>query len=97
MGLADEIVDRCFTGTTSRLRGTDFTSLYMDIHRLHQKAFPSHTQVKEGGVIVVILFLFHIIPLRSISYHIRVGSYCFCCECLVALDEGFVDCVVKLD
>lgn len=40
VGLADEIVDRCFTGTTSRLRGTDFSSLYMDICRLHQKAYP---------------------------------------------------------
>lgn len=44
VGLADEIVDRCFTGTTSRLRGTDFSSLYMDICRLHQKAYPPNTQ-----------------------------------------------------
>ncbi|CAN0021904.1 unnamed protein product [Choristocarpus tenellus] len=44
VGLADEIVDRCFTGTTSRLRGTDFSSLYMDICRLHEKAFPHHTE-----------------------------------------------------
>ncbi|CAN0101113.1 unnamed protein product, partial [Discosporangium mesarthrocarpum] len=43
VGLADEIVDRCFTGTTSRLRGTDFSSLYMDICRLHEKAFPPHS------------------------------------------------------
>lgn len=43
VGLADEIVDRCFTGTTSRLRGTDFSSLYMDICRLHQKAYPPNT------------------------------------------------------
>lgn len=45
VGLADEIVDRCFTGTTSRLRGTDYSSLYMDICRLHQKAYPANTQV----------------------------------------------------
>lgn len=45
VGLADEIVDRCFTGTTSRLRGTDFSSLYMDICRLHQKAFPPNSSV----------------------------------------------------
>ncbi|CAM9236116.1 unnamed protein product [Phaeothamnion confervicola] len=43
VGLADEIVDRCFTGTTSRLKGTDFGSLYMDIVRFHEKAYPRHS------------------------------------------------------
>ena len=27
IGLADEVVDRCFTGTTTRIQGTDFEAL----------------------------------------------------------------------
>lgn len=36
VGPVNETVDRCFTDTTSRLRGTDFPSLYMDVCRLYQ-------------------------------------------------------------
>ncbi|CAM9488644.1 unnamed protein product [Chrysoparadoxa australica] len=43
VGLADDIVDRCFTGTTSRLQGTDLNSLYMDLVRFHEQAFPPHS------------------------------------------------------
>ncbi len=42
VGLADEIVDKCFTGTTSRLQGTDLTSMCRDIERLHEDAYPPH-------------------------------------------------------
>ena len=40
VGLADEIVDRCFTGTTTRIQGTGFEALYRDMERFHQQAFP---------------------------------------------------------
>jgi glutamate synthase (NADH) len=43
VGLADEIVDRCFTGTTSRIQGADFTAIYTDIARFHENAYPFHT------------------------------------------------------
>jgi glutamate synthase (NADH) len=42
VGLADEIVDRCFTGTTTRIQGTDFEALYRDLERFHESAFPEH-------------------------------------------------------
>jgi glutamate synthase domain-containing protein 2 len=35
VGLADEVVDRCFTGTTSRLQGADFAAIYEDLIKLH--------------------------------------------------------------
>lgn len=43
VGLADDVVDRCFTGTTSRIQGADFTALYADIVKFHEAAYPSHT------------------------------------------------------
>lgn len=42
VGLADEIVDRCFTGTTTRIQGTDFEALYRDLERFHEAGYPPH-------------------------------------------------------
>lgn len=41
VGLADEVVDRCFTGTTTRIQGTSFVALYKDLERYHQIAYPA--------------------------------------------------------
>ncbi len=43
VGLADEIVDRCFTGTTTRIQGSDFEALYRDLERFHEAAYPVQT------------------------------------------------------
>ena len=50
VGLADEVVDRCFTGTTTRIQGTDFEALYRDIERFHESAFPANTTDLDGLV-----------------------------------------------
>ena len=42
VGLADEVVDRCFTGTTTRIQGTDFEAIYRDLERFHEDAYPLH-------------------------------------------------------
>lgn len=42
VGLADEVVDRCFTGTTTRIQGSDFEALYRDLDRFHESAFPEN-------------------------------------------------------
>ena len=42
VGLADEVVDRCFTGTTTRIQGTDFEALYRDMEKFHEAAYPIH-------------------------------------------------------
>jgi len=43
VGLAEEIVDRCFTGTTTRIQGTGFEALYRDLERFHESAYPHST------------------------------------------------------
>jgi len=50
IGLADEVVDRCFTGTTTRIQGSGFEALYRDVESFHESAYPPHTQ--EGHVLV---------------------------------------------
>lgn len=42
VGLAEEIVDRCFTGTTTRIQGTGFEALYRDLKRFHEEAYPDN-------------------------------------------------------
>jgi glutamate synthase domain-containing protein 2 len=43
VGLADEVVDRCFTGTTTRIQGSGFEALYRDLEGFHEQAFPAHS------------------------------------------------------
>lgn len=50
VGLAEEVVDRCFTGTTTRIQGTDFEGIYRDLERFHEDAFPRHSQ--EDSILV---------------------------------------------
>ena len=50
VGLADEVVDRCFTNTTTRIQGTDFEALYRDLERFHESAYPSGTTDFDGLV-----------------------------------------------
>jgi glutamate synthase (NADPH/NADH) len=50
VGLADEVVDRCFTGTTTRIQGSDFDALYRDLERFHEAAFPDHAT--EDSILV---------------------------------------------
>lgn len=52
VGLADEVVDRCFTGTTTRIQGTDFEAIYRDIERFHEAAYPPHpTSASMEGLV----------------------------------------------
>ena len=44
VGLADEVVDRCFTGTTTRIQGSDFEALYRDLDRFHDSAYPEQSK-----------------------------------------------------
>lgn len=52
VGLADEVVDRCFTGTTTRIQGTDFEAIYRDLERFHEAAYPPHpTSASMEGLV----------------------------------------------
>ena len=36
-------MDRCFTGTTTRIQGSDFEALYRDLERFHSAGYPQET------------------------------------------------------
>ena len=41
LGIDDTVVDRCFTGTATRIRGMTFELIAQDAFALHEKGFPS--------------------------------------------------------
>ncbi|ONI91512.1 glutamate synthase large subunit [Actinosynnema sp. ALI-1.44] len=55
IGLGAEVIDSCFTGTTSRLGGVGFDVLAEEVAQRHRKAFPpdgvrpSHRELETGG------------------------------------------------
>ena len=50
VGLGDEIVDRCFRGTMSRIQGTDFADLLDDQRALAKLAWEPREPVPQGGL-----------------------------------------------
>ncbi|MBT8107889.1 MAG: glutamate synthase large subunit [Gammaproteobacteria bacterium] len=50
VGLSDEIVERCFTGTTSRIQGTNFDDLWYDQKRLAKAAWEPRENIGQGGL-----------------------------------------------
>lgn len=51
VGLADEVVDKCFRGTVSRIGGADFDSLHDDQTTLARLAFAPGVPVNQGGLL----------------------------------------------
>ncbi|MHA6803365.1 glutamate synthase large subunit [Salinifilum ghardaiensis] len=55
VGLGEEVVQRCFTGTTSRLGGVDFDVLAEEVAQRHRLAYPQdgvaapHRELPDGG------------------------------------------------
>jgi len=41
LGVADEVVDRCFTGTATRIKGMTFELIAQDAFAFHEKGFPT--------------------------------------------------------
>ena len=50
VGLADDIVDRCFSGTASRIQGVNFKVLCEEMNRRHELGYPS----REANIIPVL-------------------------------------------
>ena len=44
VGLADEIIDRCFAGTASRVQGVDFDVLFEETKARHETGFPPRNE-----------------------------------------------------
>ena len=51
VGLHDEIVDRCFRGTVSRIQGANFADLHSDQRRLARKAWDPREHIGQGGLL----------------------------------------------
>jgi glutamate synthase (NADPH/NADH) large chain len=51
VGLADEIVELCFTGTESRVQGADFADLEADLQELATQAWNPRKSVAQGGLL----------------------------------------------
>ncbi|HTD31403.1 MAG TPA: glutamate synthase large subunit, partial [Steroidobacteraceae bacterium] len=51
VGLADEVVRRCFTGTESRVQGADFADLEADTCELAARAWNPREPIGQGGLL----------------------------------------------
>jgi glutamate synthase (NADPH/NADH) large chain len=51
VGLADEVVELCFTGTESRVQGADFDDLESDTRALAERAWDAREPVGQGGLL----------------------------------------------
>ncbi|WP_020666804.1 glutamate synthase large subunit [Amycolatopsis nigrescens] len=55
VGLGEEVIENCFTGTTSRLGGVGFDTLAQEVRERHRRAFPpdgvrpSHRELDTGA------------------------------------------------
>lgn len=46
VGLAEDIIDRCFTGTISRVQGIDMAALVEEVERRHRRGYPDNGAVR---------------------------------------------------
>jgi glutamate synthase (NADPH) large chain len=51
VGLSDDIVDRCFVGTESRIQGADFDDLEADLKLLAARAWNPREHMDQGGLL----------------------------------------------
>jgi glutamate synthase (NADPH/NADH) large chain len=51
VGLHDEVVDLCFTGTESRVQGADFSDLESDLMQLAARAWNRREPIEQGGLL----------------------------------------------
>jgi len=51
IGLSDEVVELCFTDTTSRVQGADFSDLEQDQKILAQRAWNKRQAINQGGLL----------------------------------------------
>ncbi|CAK3977868.1 glutamate synthase [NADPH] [Lecanosticta acicola] len=50
LGIDDTVVDRCFTGTATRIRGMTFELIAQDAFALHEKGYPSRNILEIPGL-----------------------------------------------
>lgn len=50
LGIDDEVVERCFRGTASRIKGVTLTQIAEDAFRFHERGFPSRETISVPGL-----------------------------------------------
>ncbi|KAI1751168.1 glutamate synthase [Xylaria castorea] len=50
LGIDDDVVERCFRGTASRIKGATFTHIAEDAFRFHERGFPSRYTINVPGL-----------------------------------------------
>ncbi|KAL1306530.1 hypothetical protein AAFC00_005221 [Neodothiora populina] len=50
LGIDDTVVDRCFTGTATRIKGMTFELIAQDAFALHEKGYPSRNIIEIPGL-----------------------------------------------
>jgi len=51
VGLGDEIVELCFSGVTSRIKGADFSDFHIDQEKLAKLAWTKRKSTSQGGLL----------------------------------------------
>lgn len=50
LGIAEDVINRCFVGTASRIQGSDFALLAMDALEFHDRGYPSRDTITVPGL-----------------------------------------------
>lgn len=50
LGIDNSVVDKCFTGTASRIKGITFDYIAEDAFTIHERGFPSRLTIKPEGL-----------------------------------------------
>src|SRR5690606_21804193 len=79
VGLADEVVERCFKGTTSRIQGADFADLEADARALMADAYNERKGVDQGGLLKYVhggeYHAFNPDVVATLQAAVRTGDY----------------------
>jgi glutamate synthase (NADPH/NADH) large chain len=79
VGLADEIVDRCFKGTTSRIQGAGFDDLLGDQKALAKLAWEPREPITQGGLLKYVhggeYHCFNPDVIATLQAAVRTGDY----------------------
>lgn len=79
VGLSDDIVDKCFTGTVSRIKGSSFDDLDEDQRRLAQLAWNPRKLPQQGGLLKFIYdgeyHAYNPDVIQSLQVAVKSGEY----------------------
>ena len=79
VGLHDEVVNLCFTGTTSRIQGTGFDDIETDSRQLTALAFNNRKKTSQGGLLKYVhdgeYHAYNPDVIQNLHTAVRSGSY----------------------